>query len=336
MVAGTFPLDANWRTALHDLGTTPSDVLRRAQLPEDLLSRPDPRLSTDAYFAFWDALEAEVEVPYFPIALAEVVRAESFSPPIFAALCSENLLVAMRRLSKYKRLVAPMALDVVEADDRVSLSLRFLDTDREPPTSFIAAELLFFVQLARLSTREHIVPQRVVMPEPPRPAATYRRFLGVDVTQGPTIAIDFRHHDATRPFFSANEAMWNIFEIGLRQRLAELSDSSTTAERVHAALLELLPSGEAAAEAVANRLAVSKRTLQRRLKDEGTSYADVLANTRERLARHYLTRTTISSNEISFLLGYDETTSFFRAFHDWTGQTPEAVRHGGETGPRRP
>lgn len=327
MPTGTFPLDANWRAALHDLGTNPSDVLRRACLPEDLLSRPDASLPTEEYFAFWDALEAEVEVRHFPIALAEVVRAEAFSPPIFAALCSENLLVATRRLSQYKRLVAPMALEVEEAAGRVSLSLRFLNTKLDAPTSFVAAELLFFVQLARLSTREHVVPLSATMPRPPQPMAPYRRFLGVEIEAGPAIQIVFRHADATRPFFSANEAMWNAFEPGLRQRLAQVSETSTTSERVHAALLELLPSGEAAAEAVAKRLAVSKRTLQRRLKDENTSYAEVLARTRERLARHYLSRTTVRSSEIAFLLGYDEPSSFVRAFHEWTGQTPESLRH---------
>lgn len=79
-------------------------------------------------------------------------------------------------------------------------------------------------------------------------------------------------------------------------------------------------------EGVARRLAMSKRTLQRRLVEEGTSYQDVLRDTRLELARHYLVRTSVPLGEISFLLGFEESNSFFRAFNDWTGRTPEAVR----------
>jgi AraC-like DNA-binding protein len=67
-------------------------------------------------------------------------------------------------------------------------------------------------------------------------------------------------------------------------------------------------------------------TPQRRLTEEGATFRTVVQTTRERLARHYLSNTTLPHREISFLLGYDEPSSFFRAFHDWSGQTPETFR----------
>ncbi|MDX6260657.1 MAG: hypothetical protein QOH84_2345, partial [Kribbellaceae bacterium] len=73
-------------------------------------------------------------------------------------------------------------------------------------------------------------------------------------------------------------------------------------------------------------LAISTRTLQRRLQLESTAFQTILRTTRESLARHYLTNSTMTAAEIAYLLGYDDATSFYRAFHDWTGQTPEAVR----------
>jgi AraC-like DNA-binding protein len=128
--------------------------------------------------------------------------------------------------------------------------------------------------------------------------------------------------------------MWSIFEPALRKRLADLGASATTAERVRATLLEGLPSGKVGMDDVARRLALSKRTLQRRLEEEGTSYQDVLRATREALAVHYLERTDVPSAEISFLLGFEEPNSFFRAFNEWTGRTPETVRR--DAVPRRP
>jgi AraC-like DNA-binding protein len=73
---------------------------------------------------------------------------------------------------------------------------------------------------------------------------------------------------------------------------------------------------------------MSTRTLQRRLGDEGSSFQTVLTSTRMALARHYLTNETISTVEISFLLGYADSSSFYRAFRDWTGLTPEQMRAG--------
>ena len=77
---------------------------------------------------------------------------------------------------------------------------------------------------------------------------------------------------------------------------------------------------------VARKLGTSTRTLQRRLKQEGKGFQEILARTREELARHYLKSSNLSGSEISFLLGYDDPNSFFRAFQSWTGTTPEQAR----------
>ena len=97
---------------------------------------------------------------------------------------------------------------------------------------------------------------------------------------------------------------------------------------MHAALLELLPSGSASIEAVSKRLGTSTRTLQRRLSREQSNFQAVLNKTREDLARYYLKTSDMSGAEISFLLGFEDPNSFFRAFHAWTGETPEKVRGG--------
>lgn len=120
--------------------------------------------------------------------------------------------------------------------------------------------------------------------------------------------------------------MWQAFEPELRQRLSELDAEASFASKVRSALLEMLPSGEKSAEEVARRLAVSKRTLQRRLGDEATSFQVELNQVREGLARHYLANTELPGAQISFLLGFEDPNSFVRAFHAWTGTTPEALR----------
>lgn len=108
----------------------------------------------------------------------------------------------------------------------------------------------------------------------------------------------------------------------------DLEASTTVRERVRASLLEQLPAGSSSTEAVARDLMMSSRTLQRRLKDEGTTFQAILDDTREALARHHLSASDLSTGEISFLLGYEDARSFYRAFHAWTGQTPNLARAG--------
>jgi AraC-like DNA-binding protein len=120
--------------------------------------------------------------------------------------------------------------------------------------------------------------------------------------------------------------MWRFFAPELRRRLADLQAAASAADRVRAALLETLPAGDHTMTAVTHHLATSPRTLQRQLQLEGTTYQAVLTDTRKRLARHYLTHSDMTTAEIAYLLAYEDTNSFYRAFRTWTGATPDTVR----------
>lgn len=326
----SFPLDIGWQLILKDLGFQPAHVLRRAGLPQDLLSRPGQSLSTTQYLCFWQSLEDEAADPLFALRIIESVSAESFNPPVFAALCSANLMQAVQRLAKYKQLVAPMSLDIeVAGNGDLTLSPRWLLAQGDIPYSLQVAELAFFVRLVPLATREPVNALGVTLPALP-PAAharQYASFFGVPVQRGASLSIRFAAVDALRPFLTLNEGMWRVFEPDLRRRLSELDATAATAERVRALLLELLPSNAASIEEVAARLCMSKRTLQRRLEDEGENFRALVNGTRESLARHYLENTALSGTEIAFLLGFEDPNSFYRAFLDWTGQTPDRARH---------
>jgi len=67
---------------------------------------------------------------------------------------------------------------------------------------------------------------------------------------------------------------------------------------------------------------MSSRTLQRRLADDGTNYQDLLEDVRAEMAHHYLKESSLSLNEIAYLLGYEGPNSFHRAFHSREGVPP--------------
>lgn len=327
-----YSVNPGWRLILIDLGIQPANVLRRAGLPDDLFAREGAALGTEEYFRLWKGLEEEADDPALPIRIAEVISTEAFDPLLFAALCSPGLKVALKRIAQYKRLIGPMAHHHEETRQSFRMEVEYLNTAASPPVILMACELAFVVQLARMGTRERIRPLRVALPALPGQAEKYTEYFGVEMKKGPRPCLVFSHADAARPFMTANDSMWSFFEPKLKKRLSELDESASMADRVRGALLEMLPSGESSIEEVSKRLRYSARTLQRRLSAEGESFTALLNKTREDLAHHYLKSSALSGAQISFLLGFADPNSFFRAFHSWTGRTPESVRSGFRAG----
>lgn len=325
--AEKYIVDIGWKLLLKELGVRPEDMLRHAQLPLDFFSRKTPTLDTQEYFRLWNAaahLMGDDEL--FPMRIAQAFTPEVFNPPIFASFCSPDLNTALTRLAQYRPLVCPMHLVVAKMDSHTQVTIEGPPHNDAPPASMIAMDLVWFVHLARMATRERIEPAAVYSSVPIPGVRAYEDYFGARVQRGNVNAVCFHAEDAAKPFLSANESMWQVFDAELQTRLADLEVGAGYGERVRACLMEIMAGGKCSIDDVAGALAITPRTLQRRLKDEGTTFQKILNALREDLARHYLTNTRYSSAEISFLLGYDDPNSFFRAFHAWTGQTPEAVR----------
>lgn len=96
---------------------------------------------------------------------------------------------------------------------------------------------------------------------------------------------------------------------------------------VRTSLCDQLASGRLTAASIAVEMAVSKRTLQRRLASEHTSFSDLLDEVRQEVALAALSKGDLNCKELSALLGYRHQSTFTRAVHRWTGKPPTAL-HG--------
>ena len=313
-------LDGQYGKYLEMIGIRVGEALKAASVPEDLFSRKKPVLDEADYYRFMDAVDKQVTDPALPIMIASADNIESFSPPIFAAYCSKNALTCLERLSKYKRIIAPMRYEVTQESGTTRLMIAASRDELTMPQFLVETEMVFVIHILRAATKQNIVPIEVQMQEPVRDNA-FSDFVGCDIRKGDENIIVFADEDMRRPFISYNENMWEFFEPELQKRLSEMDRDDSFAAKVRSALTELLPSGAGTADDVAIKLGVSKRTLQRKLLEENTSFQKQLNGTRELLAKHYLRNTDMSSDEIAFLLGYQEINSFLRAFNVWTGMS---------------
>ena len=140
-----FVVDAGWQVILKDLGLVPTEILKRAELPGDLFSRRTASLNIAEYFRFWYALEDAIDNSSGPLILGQSISVESFNPSIFAAFCSPNLTVCMRRLSRFKKLIGPMLLNVYENDYETTIEIECSGTEVPLPSFLVATELVFLM-----------------------------------------------------------------------------------------------------------------------------------------------------------------------------------------------
>jgi len=84
---------------------------------------------------------------------------------------------------------------------------------------------------------------------------------------------------------------------------------------------QLIPSGQFGLENVAEEFGISGRTLQRNLAAENTSFNQLVKDIQKIMTFNYLEAKELSIDEIAYLVGYTETSSFYRAFKKWTGKT---------------
>lgn len=182
--ATQFTIHPGWKLLISDVGIDPADVLTLARLPADFFAQKVVTLSVNRYFEFWRAIEKAAGDKDLPLLIGQMLSVEAFDPPIFACLCSANLNVALQRLSEFKRLIGPMVLTVNQAQDNTNVTIDCYQHSDDILHSLGTAELVFFTKLARLATRQEIVPTRVVMTKLPENIADYEAYFGVMVQQG--------------------------------------------------------------------------------------------------------------------------------------------------------
>jgi AraC-like DNA-binding protein len=128
------------------------------------------------------------------------------------------------------------------------------------------------------------------------------------------------------PLVGADPALGSLLERQAEELLAGARRYGDFAEAVRQLIKEGLPGGEARVDLVCRRLGVSPRTLQRKLREEGTSFQEQLEETQLALAEFYLRKREVAICEVSYLTGFSQPSAFHRAFRRWTGLTPREFR----------
>lgn len=139
-----------------------------------------------------------------------------------------------------------------------------------------------------------------------------------------------------RPQRHADQRLLTLLDRQLGTLQPARPDHRRFQDAVMRSIADQMPGGEPVVTVIAEELRVSGRTLQRRLRQEGTSFSALLSEVRSGRALHYLKDRRLSISEVAFLLGFLDVTAFHRAFKRWTGRTPAEYRRSVASGTATP
>lgn len=294
------------------------------------LDHPDARVSLSVHEAAWQAVGDASGDPLFGLAAAAAMQTEQLDAFGYTISNSPTFGQALLAVSRYNRLMHDVAeISVERTGDVVRVVHRFQGTLTPPvwPASLVTVASL--VGVGRHLVQRPWTPLSVWFPHPPPPdVRPLAMFLGVDpVFDQPDGGLTLSAHLLDLPIPGADPGLHALLRRHADHLLEQMpAVSASFTDRTRDALARGMPHGFVDAASVAKDLAVSKRTLQRRLADEGRSLQELLDGLREEMAKVLLRRPELSVSEVAFLLGYSEPSPFQRAFKRWTGKTPGSFR----------
>lgn len=139
-------------------------------------------------------------------------------------------------------------------------------------------------------------------------------------------AVLLRNGAAALPLPTREDALFRELGALCEQRLRQLQQESRFTARVQKVMGPMLSGSTPSLEAVAEALGMASWTLRRKLKEEDTSFQDLLDDMRRDLALAYMGDVGLSFGEIAYILGFSTPGAFQRAFKRWTGSTPGDYR----------
>lgn len=319
------------------LGWDRKALLEEAGLDAALLADPDARVPYEHDLRLWTVLSQK------PVGLAIGERLGMAGLGVLGYAMRHEATVgqALEWLQKFRALVHPEVVPRIERR-RGPEGERFVFT--RPPTADFArlrepvyAQAAASVAVMRALTGRPALRARWVAYPLPRPddPERHEKYFGCPVSWGaPEFAIAFDATVLELPLPRSDPLLFSYLARRAEALLAALHDQASVASRVRQQIGAELADGDPRLAAVAKRLAMSERTLHRRLKDEQTTFAALVEEARRERAMLLLEDRFLSSSEVAFLLGYAEPAAFFRAFRRWTGQTPQAWRSARRAQPR--
>jgi AraC-like DNA-binding protein len=307
----------------------PVPLFSKARIDLRATSDPDARFPTHRMLDLWNLAIEATGNPCIGLLAAQHFQPAMLHGLGFAWMASDTLSDALGRLVRYSNLINAAPDYRLEVHRKTTDLVIAVPEDLFPNYVHAApdAGMAIFLRMCRITACEPLLPLHTAL-QRPKPACDeeFASVFGPSIEyKAPENRLCFDNEMVNRPLGSANPELARINDRTVVDYLARF-DRARISMQVRSKIIEQLPDGLPKQEYVAEKLNVSLRSLQRKLKEEETSFKGLLEDTRQSLARQYLREHHRSIGEITYLLGFSEPSNFTRAFKRWTGKTPAEFR----------
>ena len=254
--------------------------------------------------------------------ITQYLNASSFHALGFGLYASHSIEDLLNRLCAYREVISS---SVMMSTLKTKNEFIFAIEDLRPVKSHITSDVLtlFILKICRELCGPEFSPTAVEVPwSEGQYTASFKK-----LTQAPLLceaenyALRFSRAAVEIPLPSANAQLANYQDKLCNDYLHSLSENQHLSLRVKLRVLQTLGSGDFSIDHIASSLNMSARTLQRKLKEEQTSFHRLREEARKELVLEYLQNPELSATQITYMLGFSNLPSFSSAFRSWFGRT---------------
>ncbi|MDI2590385.1 AraC family transcriptional regulator [Pseudomonas sp. N3-W] len=312
--------------ALDASGVDSKRIFTAIGIPLDVATDPMTRQPASTMTRLYRACVEVTNNPYFGLTVAKHIHLTHLHALGYSLAASGTLMDFCRRLERYFRLVSQVAkVNLTQVDGQVMMRFDHLvELSSETEDAFFG----FLIRTMRLLYKQEFKPLRVEFCRsmPHEGAGPYETLFRVPVLFNQTSSLlVFDQADMVQALSGSCPELAQVNDNIVISYLARL-DKSDVITGVTQKIIEFLPDGDCTRDKVASALHMSPTKLQLKLSQRGTHFQQLLDDTRKELACSYLRQASRPVTEITFLLGFSDTSNFTRAFKRWTGLSPTDFR----------
>jgi len=294
---------------LKSAGVEVAPLLKRAGLTPEAIAEPEERLSVRSQIALLDEAAIALKDDCIGFTLARDFDPREIGLLYYVMASSQTLGDGLKRIARYSKITNEALVFGYQEGNRLVLSLGYSGVSRHSDRHQIEFCMFGVLRVCRMLTGQNLVPQHFSISHyRSEGTSEMARFVGTKVEFGAdrdefTLNVDARELPLIHADSYLNDLLLKYCEAALAGRRDDIARS----------------------------LGMSKRTLARRLSDEGLNFTEILQQLRRDLAVRYLDDRKLHVSKIAWLLGFHEVSAFTHAFKRWTGKTPREIRTAGVT-----
>ncbi len=314
---------------LKSAGVPVAPLLKRVGLTPEAIADPEERLNVRSQIALLDEAAIALKDDCLGFTLARDFDLREIGLLYYVMASSQSLGDALKRIARYSKITNEALVFGYQEGNRLILSLSYSGVPRHSDRHQIEFCMFGVLRICRVLTGQNLIPQHFsISHHRSGDNSEMARFVGTKVEFGAdtdefALNVDARELPLIHADSHLNDLLLKYCEAALADRRGDMSQLRT---RVENAISSVLPHGRVRVEDVARSLGMSKRTLARRLSDEGLNFTEILQQLRRDLAVRYLDDRRLHVSKIAWLLGFHEVSAFTHAFKRWTGKTPSQIR----------